>query len=837
MARLVHALSGTLFAVALLAPAWAVAADSAGGTGEPGSLQSMELGPGLTDGHVLIRGRDGRQQLFVTGKYSSGQLRDLTHQVAYSVEPAGVVQVDATGLVTPVADGTATVAAAGPGGQKATIAVEVTGVQQQIPINFKNQIVPIFTKLGCNSGGCHGKASGQNGFKLSLLGFYPEDDHEFLVKEARGRRLFPSAPGESLLLQKAVGRSPHGGGKRMEVDSYEYRMVYRWIEQGMPYGSPSDPVVTGITCLPESRVMDRGVDQQITVVATYSDGSTEDVTRMALYEANDTEMAECTSTALVKTLDLAGEVAIMARYQGQVSTFRATIPLGAKMDALPQAANFVDETVFAKLKLLGIPPSPVCDDATFLRRVYVDITGTVPTGEEVSAFLADTDPAKRDRVIDRLLDTAEYADYFANKWNMVLRNKNRRNDSKEGTFLFHRWIWQSLYENKPYDQFVREILTASGEMTFNPPVVWYREVDQVNEQVEDTAQLFLGLRIQCARCHHHPFEKWSQNDYYGLAAFFSRVGKKNPAPNAGLPTNGRDKRIIHNTGLAQSRNPRSGENLRPTGLGMDAAYEVPQDRDPRVFLADWMSSPDNPFFAKSLVNRYWKHFFSRGIVEPEDDMRETNPPSNPELLDQLASHFIKSGFDLKELVRTICRSKTYQLSSLPNEYNLKDKQNFSRYYPRRLTAEVLYDAFHQVTSTTQNYSGLPAGTRATQLPDPSAGPYFLKVFGQPQADTACECERSQEANLAQSLHLLNSSEVQNKIASGSGRAAALAKDTERPAEERVRELYHWVYSRDPQPIELKVATEHLAKNKDNQKVAWEDILWALINTKEFLFNH
>ncbi|MBT4863722.1 MAG: DUF1549 domain-containing protein, partial [Planctomycetaceae bacterium] len=734
---------------------------------------------------------------------------------------------------TPLKDGDTKLVATGTDGKTAELAIHVEGVANQVPINFKNQIAPIFTKLGCNSGGCHGKASGQNGFKLSLLGFYPDDDYEFLVKEARGRRLFPPAPDSSLLIMKSLGRSPHGGGKRMEVGSYEHRMMYRWIEQGMPKGSPTDPTVAGIECLPKGRILDRGSDQQITVVATYSDGTTEDVTRMALFEANDTEMAETTVTGVVKTLDLSGEVAIMARYQGQVSTFRATIPLGAAVANLPAPVNVIDETVFNKLKMLGIPPSPRADDATFMRRVHVDISGTLPSQSEAAAFLADKDPQKRDKLIDRLLDSPQYADYFANKWNLVLRNKKRQANDLEGTYAFYQWIWASLYDNKPYDEMVRNILTASGDKSFNPAVIWYREVDQVNEQVEDTAQLFLGLRIQCARCHHHPFEKWSQNDYYSFSAFFSRVGRKNLQRNAGRST---ERRIFHNEGTATARNPRSGANLKPAGLG-SAPYEIAADRDPRTYLADWMSAKDNPFFAKALVNRYWKHFFSRGIVEPEDDMRETNPPSNPELLDGLAKSFIDSGFDLKQLVRTICRSNVYQLTSLPNEHNLKDKQNFSRYYPKRLTAEVLYDAFHQVTNTTQGYSGLPAGTRATQLPDPSVGPYFLKVFGQPQGDTACECERSQEANLAQSLHLLNSNEVQTKIASGSGRAALLTNDKERTPELKVRELYRWVYSREPVAEELKIALAHIEKHKASPKTAYEDIVWALINTKEFLFNH
>jgi hypothetical protein len=804
------------------------------GLGDPGTLETLAIGPDLDGKGVLLRGRDARQQLFVTGHYSTGRLLDHTHQVQYSSEPAGIVEISDAGLVTPLKDGEAKIRVTGSDGKTAEMAVHVEGVARQIPINFGNQIVPIFTKLGCNSGGCHGKASGQNGFMLSLLGFYPQDDHEFLVKEARGRRLFPSAPGESLLLTKASGRTPHGGGKRMEVGDYEYRMIYRWIEQGMPFGSEDDPVVTGIRCIPEQRIMDRGSDQQITVIATYSDGSIEDVTQMALYEPNDPEMAETTVTGLVKTLDLAGEVAIMARYQGQVATFRATIPLGAEVKDLPVAKNFIDEAVFNKLEMLGIPPSPVVDDATFLRRVSIDITGTIPTEEKVRAFLADSSPDKRDKLIDELLDSPEYAHYFANKWNMVLRNKKRRNEDLHGTYSFYQWIWSSLYENKPYDEFVREVVTASGDPSFSPATIWYREVSKADEQVEDVAQLFLGLRIQCARCHHHPFEKWSEDDYYGLAAFFSRVGTKNLS--GGVNRQIREKRIFHNEGAASAKNPRSGEDLRPTGLG-GQPMDIPADRDPRTFLADWMAAPENPFFARSLVNRYWKHFFDRGIVEPEDDMRETNPPSNPELLDNLARNFIDSGFDLKELIRTICRSQTYQLSSLPNDYNLNDKQNFSRYYPKRLTAEVLYDAFHEVTATTQGYNGLPAGTRAVQLPDPTIGPYFLKVFGQPQADTACECERSQEANLAQSLHLLNSSEVQNKIASGSGRAAILAGDKERADEEKIRELYRAVYTREPSDDELRIAQAHIAKHEDNPKVAYEDIIWALINTKEFLFNH
>ena len=631
----VPALAGvTLLAVGLMSWSPADAAEPKG-LGDPGQLTGIQIEPNADGKGILLRGRDGRQQIYATGVYSSGQFRDHTRTVQYTAEPAGIVAIDQTGYVTPVADGKAVITATASGNLTAQIPVEVQGFVADIPVHFTNQIVPIFTKLSCNSGGCHGKASGQNGFKLSLLGFYPDDDYEFLVKEGRGRRLFPTAPDQSLLLTKPIGKSPHGGGKRMDSESYEYRLIYRWIEQGMPAGKPDDAHVVGIKCLPEGRIMDRQTEQQITVTAIYSDGSTEDVTRMALFEPNDPEMAECNVTGLVRTLDLSGEVAIMARYQGQVSTFRATIPLGAEMAEKPPVKNYIDEAVFGKLDLLGIPPSPLCDDATFLRRVYIDITGTTPTEADAAAFLADTNPNKRDALVDKLVDTTEYADYFANKWNMVLRNRRRGNDLQSTTYGFHEWIWDSLYENKPYDRFVREILTASGDPADNPPVVWYREVDQTNEQVEDLAQLFLGLRIQCARCHHHPFEKWSQDDYYGLAAFFSRVGKKNLI---GGNQQMRDRRVFHvdTQGPAQARNERSGKMLAPTALG-EKPLEVTAEDDPRVFLADWMANPNNPFMAKSVVNRYWKHFFSRGIVEPEDDMRETNPPTNPALLNALGA--------------------------------------------------------------------------------------------------------------------------------------------------------------------------------------------------------
>ncbi len=804
-------------------------APTAPGLGDPGQLLEVQVDSGrTTEGGFTLDGQDARQQLLVAGKFSSGQLRDLTSAATYETSPGGIVSVEKSGLVIPQADGTATITAKSAQGPAGTIKVTVVHFGHDPQVNFPNQIVPIFTKLGCNSGGCHGKASGQNGFKLSLLGFEPTEDFEHLVKEGRGRRLFPAAPDRSLLLQKPVGQMPHGGGTRLEVDSHSYRLMRRWILQGMPYGSDSDPTVARIDVLPAERTMAANSEQQLLVIAHYTNGVTEDVTGTVKFEPNNPEMAEVSITGLVKTLDLSGDVAVMARYQGQVGVFRASVPLGVPVESTPPVKNFIDELVFKKLKTLGVPPSATCDDATFVRRAAIDIAGRLPTPEETQKFLADTSATKREQWVDTLLASTDYADYFANKWNAILRNKRRNETYARGTRIFHDWIRDSLHANVPYDQIARQLLTATGEIGQNPPVAWYREVKETNEQVEDTAQLFLGLRIQCARCHHHPFEKWSQQDYYGFAAFFSRMQRK-PGAQFG------EERVVHSRGEPSATNPKTQKVVPPTGLGAAKAALSTED-DPRHALVDWMTAKDNPFFAPALVNRYWKHFFSRGLVDPEDDMRVTNPATNQELLGALSKHFIDSGFDLKNLVRTICTSQAYALASTPNDYNANDKQNYSRYYPKRLPAEVLLDAIDTVTESKTSFGGVPQGVRAVQLPDSSFGSYFLTVFGRPESTSACECERSSEANLAQSLHLLNSSEVQGKLSATSGLAAALAGDKDRPREEKIRQIYLRIYSREPQSDEAAVALGHLSKSKD-EKLAYEDILWALINTKEFLFNH
>ena len=711
---------------------------------------------------------------------------------------------------------------------------------EERPLNFTNDIVPIFTKASCNSGGCHGKASGQNGFKLSLLGFEPQEDFEHIVKEARGRRVFPAAPDQSLLLTKAINLTPHGGGKKLDAKSEEYAILKKWISIGMPWGKDTDPKIVSIEVQPSQQLMKLKTNQQLKVLAKYSDGYVRDVTRSALYEPNDKSMAETTEGGLVKMFDLPGEVAVMIRYQGKIAVFRATAPLGAPVANLPKSKNFIDDLVFNKLKMLGLPPSDIADDNTFIRRVTIDIAGRLPTPSEVQNFISDGNPKKREAWVDKLLASDEYADYFAGKWSSLLRNKRAEPKDARGNFVFHRWIRDSLADNKRYDEFVRDVITASGDINTAPPVTWYRQAKDTTIQMEDTAQLFLGQRLQCAQCHHHPFEKWSQQDYYGFAAFFSTVSKK--ATN--LP--GEDV-VFTKRAEAQAINIRTKQPVKPTGLGSPTLALAPDD-DPRIALADWMGSKENPFFAKALVNRYWKHFFNRGLIEPEDDMRDSNPPSNPELLDAMAKSFVASGYDLKQLIRTMVQSTTYQLSAVPNAHNAIDRQNFSRYYPKRLQAEVLLDAINNVVDAKSAFDGMPVGTRATALPDNSFNTtnYFLTVFGRPEGSSACECERTQESSLAQSLHLINAPDIQKKLTDDKGRAALLAADAKRNDEAKLTEIYQWVASRQPTPQQVKLGLAHIEKRTagktDKELVAakrqaYEDLLWALINTKEFLFNH
>ena len=788
---------------------------------------------------LKLTGADDAPQLVLTGTRADGRLVDLTAAATYAVSDAKVARVAADGRVFPLASGTATITATAEG-KSVTVPVVAEKMDAPLPINFTNHVVPIFTKLGCSAGGCHGKIAGQNGFRLSLLGFDPEFDYENLLKEGRGRRVFPAAPDQSLLLTKASGAAPHGGGKKMNAGSEEYKIVRRWIASGMPFGTKDDPTVTKISVFPEARVVDRKGRQQLAVFAHYSDGSVEDITRRTQYESNDTDIAAVSEAGLVTALNITGQAAVMARFNGNVTVFRATVPRAGAAAAFDfKEQTVVDRFAAQKWRELNIAPSELCSDEVFVRRAYLDITGTLPDAKAVLAFAADKSANKRDALVDALVETPDYAYFFANKWADILRVKRRGLPNRAyGTFAFHTWIREAVAADKPYDEFARDILCAIGDESKSPPTVWYKEVKTPEQFVDDVSQVFLGQRLACAQCHHHPYEKWSQDDYWGFAAYFGRVAFKT-LPTPGVGNKNQDQRqvlYVKSTGGVQ--NKRTGRTAAAKALDADPMTAT-ADEDPRQHFADWMTGAKNPYFARTVANRYWAHFFGRGIVDPLDDMRVTNPPSNPELLDALAKNLTDNKFSLKSLIKTICKSRTYQLSSEPNDFNAGDKQSFARFYPKRMQAEVLFDAVVKLTGSPTRFPGLPddrfAPTRAIMLPDESFASYFLDVTGRPQRISACECERVNDASLAMTLHLLNSQEVEEKIERNGGRADALAKDP-RPDAVKVEELFLLATGTRPTPEKLKLALDHIAKHEKSKKVAYQDIIWTLIQTKSFLFN-
>ena len=712
-------------------------------------------------------------------------------------------------------------------------------------ITFLNDVGPILTKLACNSGGCHGKSTGQNGFRLSLLGFEPAFDHDALLHEGRGRRIFVSEPHHSLLLQKAAGRVPHGGGKRLEGDSEDYQVLYDWISQGAAGPRDDDPKLERITVVPVERILGRGTKLPLLVTAHFSDGTSRDVTRRAVYDSNVPELATADDRGLLTTQSQSGLFAIMVRFGGEIAVFRGTVPIcDSQISGDPAAAvelpaslyPEIDRHLIAQWNQLGSIPSVQTDDATFIRRATIDICGTLPTPAETTEYVANAHPNKKSQLIDRLLERPEYATYFSQKWADILRNRGQgysTSHQRPATTLFAAWIRDSIAANKPYDRFATEILTATGSQERNPATLWYRHVRTTQDYVESISQAFLGVRVQCAQCHHHPAEQRSQSDYYSLAAVFARVGRKGGFADAEVPTGEtiflkNDGEIIH---------PRTGDVMTPRPLG-GPDFKVSRFDDPRVALARWMTAPDNPFFARTMVNRMWGHFFGRGIIHPIDDARSTNPPSNPQLLDALARDFIESGYDVKHLIRVITGSIAYGLSSIPNDTNRDDRQSFSRFYPRRLKAEVLLDGISQILDVPTQFPGgpgqFPPGTRAIELPDENVPLSFLDVFGRPNRSTACECERTDDPALGQALELVNSKEFQRKLSDKNGYVEKLVT-TESTHDKNVRDVFLRVLARPPEPAELSAAIEFLESESDRSE-AYRSLLWSLLVTNEFLFN-
>ncbi len=704
-------------------------------------------------------------------------------------------------------------------------------------VSFLSDVVPILTRYGCNSGGC-------------LLGFEPDFDHVALVRESRGRRVFPGAPDRSLLLAKAVGRVPHGGGSRLTTDSEDYRVLSQWILGGAPGPQPGEPTIERVTVSPDNHVVAQNSGIDLRVTAHYSDGHSRDVTRRALYETNLPTVADANDVGHVSTFGRGGVFAVMVRFGGVVGSFRGTVPFNSDVReptavqipvtdnrAVRETAHKMNQLLVKQWQSLGIAPSAVATDYEFIRRVTLDLCGTLPTADEVQAYVTDQRADKRARLIDGLLERPEHASWFALKWAAILQNRGRgysTSKQRASTALFTAWIRDSIAANKPYDQFVSEILTATGSQDQVPPTLWYRSVRTTQDYVESVAQAFLGIRIQCAQCHRHPAERWTQGDYYSLAAVFARVGRKGGFADAEVPTS--EMIFVKNSGTVS--HPRTGEEMRPRPPG-GPDFDLEPYEDPRRAFARWMTDAENPFFAQTMANRMWGHFFQRGIIHPIDDARSTNPPSHPELLDTLARDFADSGYDVRHLIRVITNSQAYALSSVPTKSNRDDLQSFARFYPRRLPAEVLLDGISQVLEVPTQFPGgpgtFPPDMRAVDLPDENVASNFLDVFGRPARTSACECERSDEPALAQALELVNSDEIQRKLTANDGYVAKLIASSDSPAS-NVDTIFLRVFARLPSSEERAVAIEFLNAEPDHGE-AYRSLIWSLLATHEFMFNH
>ncbi len=794
------------------------------------SLTALEVVPA----RVELRGPFAQQRVVVIGRRADGSSVDLTARVELASEtPAvagtGAIDDETRPAINATGNGDGLVRVSWEG-LEARVPVTVSGFDTATPPSFAHDVVSGLTRAGCNGGSCHGAQHGRGGFKLSLLGYEPDVDERAIVHDAFGRRVSRSDPAQSLLLRKPLGRLPHEGGVRIVPGSTFHRTLARWVEAGAPGPRPDEPVVESIDVFPDAGVLAVDEPAHLLVTARLSDGSTEDVTGKVLLGSLNDGVATVDDEARVVARS-PGETAVMVRYQGQAAVSRVTVPYRRLEDhgelAAFEASGGIDEIVASKWKTLGLLPSELASDGEFIRRVFLVAIGTLPTPAEVRRFLDDPDAGKREKLIDAVLERPEYVDYWALKWGDILRiDRNTMNE--KGMWSMYNWLRSELRENRPLDAMVRALITAQGSTYTSGPTNYYRVARRPNDLAETTTQVFLGVRLQCAQCHHHPFEKWTQEDYYGMAAFFARLGVKRSSE---FGVYGREE-IVHVKSSGDVRHPKTGKVVPPTPLD---AEPVDDAADRRRALAGWLTSPDNRLFARNLANRLWGYVMGRGIVEPIDDMRVTNPPTMPRLLEALADELIGSGFDQKQLLRTIMRSRIFQLSSRERPENAGDEVFHSRFLVRRLPAEVLLDALVHVTGVPESFSGLPAGTRAIQLPDARFDSYFLESFGKPKRAIACECERVSRPNMAQALHLINGEFIEKRLGKKGGRVQR-AIDEGLDDAAVIEDFYLAAFSRRPTAAELEKVTRFVAA-APSKKEGLEDILWALCNASEFLFNH
>jgi len=786
---------------------------------------------------VSLDGPVASQQLLAEATMDTHQ-RDDTGAAQWSSSNPAIATVDKAGVVHPVSDGEAIITATAEG-QSANVTVHVRNAHAAHTWSFRNDVIPVMSKVGCNSGACHGAAAGKNGFKLTLRGYDPDEDYDTLTRQSDGRRVSLSDPAHSLMLLKPTFAVPHGGGKRFSTDSLEYRVISEWIAAGAPRPSDSDPTVTGLEVFPASATLQAGAEQQIVVRAKYSDGRLRDVTRWVRYGSSDEGVASVDDSGHVK-MNGSGEAAITLWYASRVLYARLGVPYANHVDPQLytnfQRHNYIDDMVLAKLKALNIAPSGPASDSTFMRRAYLDAAGILPTSEEIEDFLADHSADKRARLIDRLLERDEFVDYWAYKWSDLMLISSRKLRSN-AMWAFYDWIRDSVKQNKPWNKFAYEIFTSSGDTLQNGALNYYVLHKDPIDLTETATEAFMGNRVTCARCHNHPLEKWTQKQYYELVNLFARVGLKNGSEPGDI--------VVYAKDTGDVLHPKLLKPLPPTPLdGTPMSLDSTEDR--RVHFADWLISPKNIYFSRALVNRVWANFMGRGLVESVDDVRATNPASNEELFAALSDDFVKNGYDVKRLIRTIMNSGVYQLSADSNAENQMDTKYYSRYFVKRLPAEVLLDAMSQVTGVPTRFSGYPAGTRALQLPDVQVQSQFLSAFGRPKRIICDAGERSSEPNIAQALHVINGDTLNKKLSDPEGYAALAVKLG--LSDSRILDhLYLSAFSRYPSDAEKQPLLDALRKarastgspevQREVHRQALEDMMWAMLTSKEFLFNY
>jgi len=763
------------------------------------------------------------QHVVAVATRDDGITLDITHQVQWTVDDPALVTFEGFRL-GPVADGN-TVLRATWNGHQAQIPIQIQQATQDRPVSFYLDVMPVLTRTGCNTGSCHGAARGKDGFMLSLFGYDPKGDHYRITREIGYRRINLARPDQSLFYTKAMGAVPHTGGKRMEPESAYAKTILAWLNAGALIDATTPPVCTKVELFPSQAVLQgEGSQQRLVAVAHYADGTTRDVSSLAYFSTNNDRSAAVNDLGVVSA-GVRGEAFVMARFDTHsVGTQVLTLPDNLQYEAPVPTGNYIDELIGHKLQQLRILPSQLCTDEEFLRRVTIDIVGLLPSEEEVAEFMADEAEDRRARLVDRLLERKEFSEIWAMKWSQLLLVKSDQFVSYKAAFLYSSWLTNQLAGNQPIDKIVREMLSASGGVFSQPATNFYQVERDTLKVAENVAQVFMGIRTQCAQCHNHPFDRWTMNDYYGFASFFAQIGRKT----------GEDYRetIVFDRAGGEVNHPVLGAALPPAFLGDGPADVAGKDR--RLVLAEWLTSPDNPFFATSISNRVFAHFMGSGIVEPVDDIRVSNPASNPELLTELGKRLIEYQFDLKRLVRDICTSHAYQRSTQTNETNRQDTRNYAYAAVRRIPAEMLLDCISQATATKDKFRGLPLGARAVQVADGSTSDYFLTTFGRSPRTTVCQCEASTDPSLSQALHLLNGNATQGKIRQGNLITSWLEQQLTVP--QIVQKIYVRCLGRPPTEEELNSLTKMVA-DSGSPEIGLEDAFWAVLNSREFMFNH